>query len=104
MKITLCQYIDAVNIIMAYHKQVEEKWNIPKNKIIFLDDLDISIRLRNCLHYYFRTIDNPIGIHEVTTEDLLLIDMDKFAKIKNVGKRSFDQLQEIIIKIKINTL
>ena len=104
MEITLGQYIDAVNIIMAYHKQVEEKWNIPKDKIIFLDDLDISIRLRNCLHYYFRTIDNPIGIHEVTTQDLLKMDINKFKNLRSTGKKSLEELFEIILKIKTNTL
>ena len=104
MEITLGQYIDAVNLIKEYHKQIEEKIYISKNEIIYIDNLDISFRLRNCLYDYFISMQNPINICEATTKDLLKIDINKFRNQKNVGKRSFDQLKELIIKIQTNTL
>jgi DNA-directed RNA polymerase alpha subunit len=104
MEITLGQYIDAVNLIKEYHKQIEEKIYISKNEIIYIDNLDISFRLRNCLYDYFISMQNPINICEATTKDLLKVDINKFRNQKNVGKKSIEELLEIIHKIQTNTL
>jgi DNA-directed RNA polymerase subunit alpha len=58
-----------------------------------IDDLELSARSQNCL--------KKAGIE--TVNQLLSLSQEKLIKIKNLGRKSFDEIQEKLIQYKSNT-
>ena len=62
------------------------------NPTITLDDLDISVRTRNCLAYYFSRVKNiyPDKVTPLMVKELF--DTEQILKVKNLGKKSRQEL------------
>jgi hypothetical protein len=116
--ITKEQFLAAVEIINKYKQQCIEKIESYCNDDIkfiksnFIDKDDyikaavndvITVRLYNVLMVYFRTYHSIRydELHLLKFSDLSYLSMKDFRKVRNVGKRSYDELKEILNKLNI---
>ncbi len=103
--ITIEQYYKAKKIIDLYLHQVTIKNHYfetvlkinPPTENIYIKDIDMGIRLYNCLRQEFKEIwDN------LTIMDIAYHTKNDFIKFRNLGNTSVNELENILKKFGLN--
>jgi len=86
--ITRPEYLAALDIVEAYHKQLKDSGNKVKLTPIreWVDNEECSVRLRNIL---LAILDGRFGYREYYIED---VDLKKMLTVRNCGRRSINEL------------
>jgi len=91
MRITEKEYLEALDIVKNYRKQIDDDCLIAlvDAENIIIEECDISVRLINCLKY-------------AELNKLKLIDFKNFSKselmsISHFGKKTLTELEEILL-------
>lgn len=106
--ITENQYEEAVKVIVAYRKQIEDRLKTIKIiGVIRKDELIIqhlSIRVMNCLHVYFKNENRAFqyeSLEKAKVSDLEFINISKLKKTRNFGKHCLYEITELAQKANV---
>jgi DNA-directed RNA polymerase alpha subunit len=103
MKITYEEFKAAAEIAKAYQRQVVEEYGLKMAQIkeanfpvytleTKIKDVDMSVRLWNCLKI---GTQDWLRLEDATIYDLVSISEKEFKRMRNWGKKSLEELNEI---------
>ena len=105
--VTYEDYISALKIVKAFHEKIENEISeLPKTTTYhpetMLFDTNITSRLLHALSEYQEKLGVKVRWRETRLKDLEGISMSKFAKCRNVGKKSVIELSKLLLSSGVN--
>ena len=98
-QISYNEYVKAMSLVKAYIRQCENiANNLSKGNSLTIGELNLSVRLINCLHLYFKHYLKEDNLFKLSISYLNQIDFIKLRKIRGFGKTSEGELKIIIAK------
>jgi hypothetical protein len=89
------EYCEAVQVIKEYKLQQETEKFVSVNAETKFIDLDCSVRLYNAIRNYYWCESDLNFSQELAMSKISEISISKFSKIRNAGKGTIKELQEL---------